>query len=49
MASSLTSFVETEEEDEYGDAKFGAKSLNFGHASLQPQQPQKTYRSYFGR
>ena len=57
MTSSLTSFAETEEEDEYGDRSFGAKSLNygpgssnFGPGSLQhPQQPKKTSRSYFGR
>ena len=52
MASSLTSFVETEEEDEYAEdrsSNFGAKSLNYGGpCSLQPQS-QKTSRSYFGR
>ena len=55
MASSLTSFVETEEEDEYAErsSNFGAKSLSFGPSSLQfpqkqPQQP-KAHRSYFGR
>ena len=48
MTSSLTSFVETEEEDEYADSSFGAKSLNYGPGSLQ-LQPQKNARSYFGR
>jgi hypothetical protein len=33
MTSSLTSFAETEEEDEYGDRSFGAKSLNYGPGS----------------
>ncbi len=46
MTSSLTSMVETEEEDEYAEPSFGAKSLNYGPGSLQPQ---KNARSYFGR
>ena len=60
MTSSLTSMIETEEEeDEYAE-NFGAKSLNYGHnfggknlnygpGSLQHQPKNKNIRSYFGR